>query len=233
MHPYTMASIKVIGTSHIARESVREIRKTFKEFDPEVVAIELDERRLYSLLHKEDRRISLKEMKEVGVKGFLFALLGSVIQKRLGKYVGSPPGSDMLTAFRLAEKSGRRIALIDRDIVITLRRFSDRLSWREKLRFLHDITFGLFGRKRELEKIGITGIRDLRKVPAEEIIEKMMRELSSRYPNVYKVLVEERNRHMAKNIRRLIEGGAERILVVVGAGHRRYLEKAFKGCLIT
>ena len=43
-------------------------------------------------------------MWRVGIKGFLFAILGRWVSKKLGNLVGVKPGSEMLTAMKLAKK---------------------------------------------------------------------------------------------------------------------------------
>ena len=43
-------SILVIGTSHIAKQSIKEIGESFVRIKPEIVAVELDRQRLHGLL---------------------------------------------------------------------------------------------------------------------------------------------------------------------------------------
>src|SRR3989344_7746802 len=149
-----MSQFIIIGTSHIAQESVTKIKHTIELTKPAVVAVELDQMRLHALLTNQKSKISLRDISRIGFKGYLFALLGSYIQKKLGKVVGLAPGSDMLTAVKLAHKSNIPVALIDRNIEITLKRFSQTLTWAERFRFLGDIVKGLFFPKSQLKKYG-------------------------------------------------------------------------------
>src|SRR3989344_6827887 len=119
-----MSQFIIIGTSHIAQESVNKIKSTIERTKPQVVAVELDQMRLYGLINNQKSKISLRDIRTIGFKGYLFALLGSYVQKKLGKLVGLAPGSDMLTAVKIAQKNNIPFALIDRIIEITLRRFS-------------------------------------------------------------------------------------------------------------
>jgi pheromone shutdown protein TraB len=48
-----MNNLKIIGTSHIARQSIEEIRKTVEEFQPEIIAVELDLQRATALMQKQ------------------------------------------------------------------------------------------------------------------------------------------------------------------------------------
>jgi pheromone shutdown-related protein TraB len=221
-------SITLIGTSHIARESIQAIRTFIEEQRPDIIAVELDKRRLAALLEERRRKVSIHDIKRMGVKGFLFALIGSYIQEKLGKYVGVKPGSDMLEAVTLARKHTIQLALIDRPIEVTLRRFSASLTWREKFSIIADIFMGLVFRQRQMKKLGLDEF-DLRKVPTENLIRKMMKEMKKRYPNIYRVLVTERNEFMARRLRELQEKFPEKdILAVVGAGHKNDIEKLLK-----
>ena len=212
-----MGEITLLGTSHIAQESIRRIRAA-AETSPAVIAVELDHKRLASLLQGGKTALRFSDIRRIGLKGFLFAWIAGIVQRKLGAQVGIIPGSDMLQAVKIAHQQKIPIALIDQDIEITLRRFSSRLSWRERGRFLIDIIRGLLFGKRELKKYGLAHF-DLRKVPSEEMIATMVKLLRERYPNVYEVLVEDRNRVMAQNLLRLAAQHEGTILAVVGAGH--------------
>lgn len=66
-------------------------------------------------------------------------------------------------------------------------------------------------------------------MPPKTLIKKLIKELKQRYPNVYQVLVEERNQVMIRNLNFLAKENPDKtILVIVGAGHEEALQKAFK-----
>ena len=65
----------IIGTSHIAKESLLEVESVILRERPEVVALELDKARYYSLISKERRKAGLRELRVIGIKGFVFAKL--------------------------------------------------------------------------------------------------------------------------------------------------------------
>ena len=117
-------NINIIGTSHIAAQSIRDVTKTIEKELPEYVAIELDRRRFYGLTHPMKRKLSLSDIRKIGVKGFLFNIAGAWIEKKLGKMVGVQPGTEMKTAVKLAKKHRLKLALIDQDIQITLNKLS-------------------------------------------------------------------------------------------------------------
>ena len=88
-----------------------------------------------------------------------------------------------------------------------------------------DIIKGLLFPKKQLKELGLHSF-DLRTVPEEKLIENMMAVLKKRYPSVYKVLVEDRNKYMVKQLVTLMrEHPEKKILVVVGAGHKKGMEE--------
>ena len=203
----TFNQLHLLGTSHIAKQSVEEIKEAFARLNPDIVAIELDKSRLQALLSGESK-VSIKHLPAVGIQGWLFAKLGGWASKKLGKMVGVDPGAEMKTAIELGKEHKKRIALIDQPIEITLKRFSKALTWKEKGRMVADM---FRGRKETF---------DLSKVPQEELITTLIGELKGRYPSMYKVLIEERNIYMADKLKKLGELYPEStILAIVGAGH--------------
>jgi len=215
----------IIGTSHISKDSINEIKSSIENEKPDIVAVELDAQRAMSLLQKEVRKISFLEMTKLGVKGLLFAKIGQYVQQKLGQMVGVAPGSEMKTALELARKNKLQIALIDQDIKVTLKNFSKNLTWREKFRFVGDIFKGIFQGKKQLKQLGVDQL-DLKRVPTNELIEKMMGQLKGRYPSVYKSLVEDRNKYMVKKLVGIMRLHPEKkILVVVGAGHKKGMQE--------
>lgn len=218
-------NVHIIGTSHIAQQSINEIKKAFSELKPEIIAVELDAGRAQGLLSGVKGKVGLAEIAQIGVKGYLFAKIGQIVQQKLGQSIGVSPGEEMKIAMLLAKKENLPIALIDQPIKITLRNFSRELTWKEKFRFIGDLFKGLLFPKKQLRQSGLEHL-DLRKVPQGQLLEIMMKQLKGRYPSIYKTLVEDRNKYMVKQIVKLLrENKDKKILVVVGAGHKEGMEE--------
>ena len=218
----------LIGTSHIAKQSLEEVENTIKKEKPDIVALELDKKRFYALMHKGIRKIGIRDIRKIGLKGFIFNIIGAWVERKLGKYVGVKPGSEMLKAIELAKKNRIKIALIDQDIEITLQKLSKTITWKEKWHFIVDILKGVFLRKSELKKLGIKRL-DLTKVPSKKLIKKLTQEVKKRYPGVYKVLVEERNQIMALNLNKLMEENSDKLILgIIGAGHEEEMIEMIK-----
>lgn len=216
-------NLVVMGTSHIALESVREVRQLIEDRRPVVVAVELDVRRARALLDKKvEGRFRWRDIRKIGIKGFLFSVIGAYVERKLGERVGSAPGSEMRAAMRAAHKVGAQVALIDQDIMVTLKRFSHALTWLEKWRLFVDVMKSLFGFGQKFEF-------DLSKVPAKEMIKKLTLEVKDRYPSLYAVLVSERNEVMAHNLVRVMQQFEGKLVVaVVGAGHEEEIVRLVK-----
>ncbi len=178
----------------------------------------------------EKSKVGPRDIARIGIKGYLFASIGGWLQRKLGSVVGVMPGSEMKLAVQLAGKSGAKVALIDQDIEITLRKFSQRLTWREKFRFVGDMFKSVFFKKKAMAELGLKGDKiDLSKVPDKELVRKLIGQLEKRYPNVYDVLVRQRNKIMANNLAKLMHKfPEENILAVVGAGHEEEMLRMVK-----
>lgn len=208
------ATVLIVGTSHIAVHSVREVEEAFAAFKPDVIAVELDVRRLAGLEQgpQRDRRVPLRLAKEIGVTGWMFLAIGGWLQRKLGGAVRMEPGIDMLTAVRIAKEKKLLLSLVDRDILITLRRLSKSFTWKERWRIVWDVIRSPFSR----EKVAIR----LDKVPDSKTIVKLLGMMKHRYPSLYRVLVTERNEFMANRIvATTLQRPGARIMLVIGAGH--------------
>lgn len=212
-------TIQLLGTSHISQESVHEIQRAVEEGKPDIIAVELDIQRAIALLQNQKNRLSISHIRHIGVKGYIFAKVGQIVQQKLGKVVGISPGSEMKAALMIAKKKKINVAFIDQPIRITLKKFSKALTWKEKGKFLADFFKGIFQPKKQAREMGL-GQLDLRKVPTQELIIKMMSRLKNRYPSIYKTIVEDRNVYMVKSLVKLVRKNPEnKILAIVGAGH--------------
>lgn len=206
-------NLKIIGSSHIAIQSLKEVEKAVKELKPDIIALELDKKRLNALMSSKKAKPSIWNIKHIGLKGFIFSIIGAWVENKLGKLVGVKPGSEMKLAAKLAKKNNIRLALIDQDIEITLKRFSKALTWKEKWNFVADIFNAVVLRKKEVAF-------DLSKVPNKKIIKKLLEKTKDRYPNIYHVLVSERNEIMARRLEKIMQQNQDKqILAIVGAGH--------------
>ena len=210
--------LTIIGTAHVSSKSIDEVKDKIYEIQPDRVAIELDLGR-YTKLKKsmmgieEDESISVtKIIKENKVGLFLVTTVLSYFQSKIGDEVDVAPGSEMIGAIEAAEDLGIPIALIDRDINITLERALNRMSFIDKIKFLYAILTSDTGD----EEIDIEDLKNPEKL--DDLLEMFKDEA----PDIYDVLVHERDAFLAGSILRIPE---DKVIAVVGAGHQPGINK--------
>ena len=54
----------VIGTSHIAKQSIDEVKNVISFYNPEIIALELDQKRLPALMQKKHGYLKKKRIKQ-------------------------------------------------------------------------------------------------------------------------------------------------------------------------
>lgn len=230
--------LKIVGTNHISKESVEEIKSTFLLYKPDIIAIELDRGRLESLLSEgndKKQKISFSFIRSVGVGGFIFLLVGKFLQQKMGKLVGMKPGSEMLFAIKLAQNNQLKMALIDKPLTLTIKRLFKQITFKEKMRFLSDILFAPFKKKQSKKLQKNLGLNKqnfsslFSKVPDSKLINSLMFALKERYPTFHRVLVDERNHYMAKKLVILHKKDLDKkFMAVVGAGHEEEILRLVK-----
>lgn len=215
----TFHNLTIVGTSHISRQSIHEVKEAITQTQPQIIALELDQNRFLALTAKKKQKNNWTTFFSIGVKGYLFLIIGAYIQKKLGKIVNIQPGSEMLTAINLAKKNKLKIALIDQPIEITLRRFSQEFTWKEKTKIMKDLFLGILVPQKQLRRYDLEQF-DLSSVPSKKTIETLIKIVKKEYPSIYKVLIEERNHYLANRLFHLMKNNpGQKIMAVVGAGH--------------
>ena len=136
--------VRVVGTAHVSEESVREVEGVIETERPDIVAVELDEGRYRQLKGGEPDDIEPGDLLRGNtVFQFLAYWMLSYVQARLGEKFDITPGADMLSAVETAEELGIDVAIVDRDINETMRRFWSAMGFVEKLRMVGGLAFGI------------------------------------------------------------------------------------------
>ncbi|MDR2766790.1 MAG: TraB/GumN family protein [Treponema sp.] len=215
----------LIGTAHISKESIAEVREAITEEKPDMVCVELDQGRYDSICKKDNwDKLDVSRVLREG-KGFLLIanLVLAGFQRRLGEDLGVTPGDEMKVALETAGELGIPYALCDREIKTTLRRAWGRCGFWNKSKLMASLISGAFTKEKlnaaEIEKLNSAGELD-----------SMMSELADYLPGVKETLIDERDRYLAAKI---WAAGGNRPLAVLGAGHlaglRSHLEKIAGG----
>ncbi len=213
--------ITLVGTAHVSKESVEEVKETIKTLQPDCVAVELDEKRADSI-QNADRYSQLDLVKVFKRKeGFLLLanLILSSFQKRMGMNVGVKPGDEMLAAMDAARESEIPFVLVDRPIQITLKRAWAKNSFWGKCKLLATLISSAFSKEEPAPS-------EIEKLKERNEMDSMMNELAEYMPVIKEVLIDERDRYLASKI---WDAQGSNIVAVLGAGHlpgvQAWLEK--------
>ena len=136
-------SVRVVGTAHVSEASAREVEEVIAEERPDVVAVELDEGRYRQLKGDTPDDLDAADLlKGNTVFQFIAYWMLSYVQSRMGERFDVKPGADMMAAIATAEAHAIDVALVDRDIQVTIQRFWTRLSGLEKLKLVGGLAVG-------------------------------------------------------------------------------------------
>ena len=213
--------ITLVGTAHVSKESVEEVKETIKNIQPDCVAVELDEKRADSI--KNPSRYSQLDLVKVLKQKEGFLLLANLVlssyQRRMGLNAGVKPGDEMIAAMNAAEENNIRCTLVDRPIQITLKRAWGKNSFWGKCKLLGTLIASAFSNEE-------VNPEEIEKLKQRNEMDSMMNELSEYMPVIKEVLIDERDRYLASKI---WESEGNNIVAVLGAGHlpgvQAYLEK--------
>ena len=213
--------LHLIGTAHVSQSSVEEVKDTIYEVQPEVVGVELDIGRYNRLMKEraglinEEETIPIRKIiKENKVTLFLTTTILTYFQNKIGENLDVKPGSEMIAAIDAANDLGVKIALLDRDINITLERVLNSVSTWGKIKFFFSFLISFI--KGDDEEIDVEDLK------TDEMLEEVMGYFKEEAPEAYNALVTERDAYLANSILNIPE---DKVVAVVGAGHKQGIEK--------
>lgn len=196
------ALITLIGTGHVFDLRARLQREVLARM-PDVVCLELDPGRLRALLARKHGTL------KPGDVPLAYRML-SDFQGRIASGNGIQPGDELLAAFEAAQQARLPVELIDLDAQVAFQRLWASMGWVERGRLLGSAFVSMVLPKGMVEE-------QLEEMQAD--YEGVFAQMAEEFPTVKRVLIDERNEHMAGRLRALREQGRERIVAVVGDGH--------------
>ncbi|MEK9805851.1 MAG: TraB/GumN family protein [Euryarchaeota archaeon] len=202
-------NLRIIGTAHVSSASVELVREQIEQWKPNLVAVELCDSRLRSLQQPDalDNDDLLKIIKEGKSAMILLQSALAAQQRRMGMETGEKPGAELLAAIEIAEENNIDHALIDRDVVVTLRRAWRKMGLREKWRVLNALLWEDDDEEFDLDEL----------VEDSDLLTSLMEEAREAAPRAGDVLIDERDAFLAGRIQQI--RGKGKVLAVVGAGH--------------
>ena len=197
--------IILIGTGHVFNLS-QGLLNIFDEKQPEILCVELDKQRYDALMAKHANPEGYKNMRrDVPI---IYKLL-SRFQDGMAKEYGVVAGEEMLTTINYAKSHQLPVAFIDMNAQRLFSRMLKSMSFSERIKLLFSGFAGFFINKKRVEK-------EIGKI--EKNFDKYLDEIGNKFPTIKRVLIDERNQYMAKQLETANEK-YERIVAVVGDGH--------------
>jgi pheromone shutdown protein TraB len=206
------APVLIIGAAHVV-DLASPLRSALSQRPLDAIAVELDVERAASVLGPPttDRR---------SASAPFIMKIWAAVQRRLGEEMGAGlPGAEMRTAAELARERGIPLLLVDDPIRETLARLVRSLSVRERVSLLFGAIVGLIVPTRLVE-------RQLDRYADSP--DDYLSEVRRAYPTIARVLLDDRNEHMATRIATMRTSGYGRIAAVVGDAHVSGLAEALR-----
>jgi pheromone shutdown protein TraB len=189
--------LTLVGVGHVF-DLKAPIRELIASRRPAVVGLELDSAR-FAALRQHERR---------GGAPLMYRLL-AFFQARIADEYGGQAGDEMLAAAEAAQDVGARIAFIDMDAAQIFRAMWGGMPVKERVKLAVATVMSLFLSKRRVEA-------ELTKY--EDNQGAYLAEFGNEFPHVKRVLIDERDVHMARSLRSL-HAQAAPVVAIVGDGH--------------
>lgn len=205
--------ILLFGSAHVVDLSVP-LRERLSSIPLQGIALELDAERSAVLQEPTANPPSPRG------SGPLLIVLWRLLQRRLGEQMGQGAGAEMRVAATVARERHLPVFLIDDPFALTVRRLLGSLSFPERVRLVLGAVLGLVipprAVERELDQYSAT--------PGD-----YMDRVREALPTVARVLIDERNEHMAARLEGIWRQGFHQVAVVVGDAHVPGLAAALRG----
>ncbi len=215
---YKDKEIYLVKTAHVSKNSVQDVKDCILEVGPDAICIELDEDRYKKLDEPDKWRESdiIKIIKEKKVGFLLVNIILSSFQRRMAKNMDTSSGGEMLEGIKASKELNIPLVLADRPIKITFSRIWNSLGLIEKSKLLTSIIGSIFDDEEITEE-------DLAALKQADALDAALREIGKEFPNVKKILVDERDQYLAAKIK---NAPGKKIIAIIGAAHANGLIKS-------
>ena len=188
----------LIGTAHVIDLSLP-LERNIRNFDPDLVALELDKQRWYAL-----------KSRSKDLQGPFYLRILARFQRYLGDSFGSSPGAEMVVATNVANSLNSKLAFIDKPILDTIRGAWKGMPWNEFFKMIID---GL------ISFVGGGDVNIQRSIRTGDFTTEL-EQFATEYPSLKRELIDKRDHYMAMNIVKLFRTQrCEKIVAIVGEGH--------------
>ncbi|MCO5588764.1 hypothetical protein L7F22_042723 [Adiantum nelumboides] len=207
--------VYLIGTAHVSEESCREVQAAVHLLKPQVVFLELCQKRT-SVLQRtpfvvptvSDMILSWKQRK-TNMLGIVYSWFLAKVAAKLDVR----PGAEFRAAYEEALACGAKVVLGDRDVEVTLRRTWGKMSLWYKTKFIFVLLYQsiFLPQADQLNEL-------IEKLKDADILTIAFEELGKFSPTLMETLITERDLFMTAALQKIAEQHSL-IVAVVGRGH--------------
>lgn len=214
---YKDKEIVLIPTAHVSTESVKLVKETIEEFNPDSICVELDKDRYKNITNPKAWKNTniIDVIKDKKVTLLIVNLVLSAYQANIAKKLNTRPGAEMMQGIKSANELNKNLVLADRNIKTTFMRIWRKMKFKEKCRFIFSMIFA----KDESDDISE---EDLEQLIKRENLENVVIDMGKEYPQIAQVLLHERDKYLAYKIK---NAKGKKILAILGAAHSLGVEK--------
>ncbi|MBQ7700899.1 MAG: TraB/GumN family protein [Candidatus Methanomethylophilaceae archaeon] len=190
--------ITIIGTIHVV-DIAEPIMFIIKHIWPQAVLVELDMTRYNAMngIGEEKKKDDFWMVKHT-----------AEYQENLAKENRSAVGNEMLTAVQTGRLVGAEIGFIDDNASQMIKRAWEAMTFVERMRYRFSMIRDRFKRQKDVQRI----------IDDSEYSDQAIESFRKSYPNMARILIDERNISMAGQIEKYCDKYDE-IVVVVGDAH--------------
>ncbi|MDQ2051274.1 TraB/GumN family protein [Natronolimnohabitans sp. A-GB9] len=213
-------SLTFVPSVHFSPTHRRRVRETIRDVDPDLVAVELDDRR-YDRIEGTRRPGDVLSDALPPATAAAYNVLRT-IQRTIVRFYGLDPGeTDMEAAIETAAELETAVALIDEPIGEIIDALTSRVG--------PELVPKLFVRAQRLDPSQQARQIELLTLPLQDVtsgedVQPAIEQLRLLCPEVTDVLIDRRDRAMARRLHALRREGHD-VVVVIGAGHHLGIEE--------
>ena len=201
----------LIGTAHVSRKSVDEVKEIIETEKPVTVCVELCKSHYRSITDTDKWKNTdiIKIIKEGKALLLLANLLLSSYQNKMADKFGIKPGQEMIQGITSAREVDATLCLADRDIQVTMRRLWRSIGLWGKLKLFFQFMLSLMVNEELSED-------EIEKMKTQDMLSAALDEMSHSFPQLKSILIDERDRYLAQKIK---TAPGDKVVAVLGAGH--------------
>ncbi|MHC3439676.1 TraB domain-containing protein [Natrialbaceae archaeon A-gly3] len=213
--------IHFVPSVHFSPVHRRRVREAIDERDPDLVAVELDERRFRRLV--DDARTTPEDLfrERPPATAATYSLLRAIQRTVIRLYGLDPERTDMETAIETAAERDLEVALIDEPITEIVTALSERIGPETIPKTM--LRAQLLGPEDRLNQVRMLTM-PFQNVESGDDVEPAIRTMRRLLPEVTDVLIDRRDRAMARRLARISRAGYD-VVAVIGAGHHNGIRR--------